>query len=145
MITLKEQEILEEIYKGSRRTQMDIQTVMGKVYNDELALDLNRQAVDYARMQERAEDVLLEAGIIPESAGILEKTRRWATLSMSTALNISTHHIASLIRETERESFDRVGKAMEKTGIHTSKAYELGEEFCRLEKQNMQVLNAYRM
>lgn len=31
MITWKEQEILEEVYLGSRKAQMDIQAVLGKV------------------------------------------------------------------------------------------------------------------
>ena len=44
MITIKEQEILEEVYKGSRRAKMDIHSLLPKVYDEELALDLNRQA-----------------------------------------------------------------------------------------------------
>lgn len=144
MITVKEQEILEEIHKGSKKAQLDIQAVLSKVYDDDLALDLNKQSAGYSRMQEKAEDVLLNAGIIPETLGILEKTRRWASVQASTALNISTGHIASLIQDTEKESLERVERAMKGVTVQTSGAYELGEEFRKLEKQNMRVLNSYR-
>lgn len=144
MITLKEQEILEEIYQGSRRAQMDIQAVLGKVYDDELALDLNTQAAGYSRIQERAEDTLLNAGMIPETIGIMERTRRWAGIQASTALNISTGHIASLIQETEKENLRRVSKAMEESSVLTSDAYSLGEEYRAFEQQNLKILNSYR-
>lgn len=144
MITLKEQELLEAIYRGSRKAQMDIQAVLGKVYDDDLALDLNSQSAGYSRIQEKAEDVLLNAGIIPETTGILERTRRWASIQASTALNISTGHIASLIQDTEKESLERVERAMDGITIQTTGAYQLGEEFRELEKQNMRVLNSYR-
>lgn len=144
MITWKEQEILEEVYLGSRKAQMDIQAVLGKVYNDELALDLNSQAAGYSRIQERAEDVLLDSGMIPVSMGIMERARRWAGIQAATALNISTGHIASLIQETEKESVQKVTQSMEGASVLTSDAYSIGEEFQKFGRQNLKILNAYR-
>ncbi len=47
MISYAEQELLETIVKNTSRSLQDIYTVLGKVYDDELALDLNirRQAI----------------------------------------------------------------------------------------------------
>jgi len=144
MITLKEQEILEEICLGSKKIQRDIHAVLGKVYDEELALDLNSQAAAYARMQERAEDTLLDAGVMPATMSFLEKTRRWAEIQSSTALNISTDHIASLIQSSQRESLERLKMAMEGSSVLTSDACELAEEYQRMERQNLEILNAYR-
>ena len=41
MISYAEQELLETIVKNTSRSLQDIYTVLGKVYDDELALDLN--------------------------------------------------------------------------------------------------------
>ena len=45
MISYAEQELLETIVKNTSRSLQDIYTVLGKVYDDELALDLNIQAI----------------------------------------------------------------------------------------------------
>ena len=54
MLSQSEQNVLEEISQGSRSALLDIHTVISKVYDDELALDLNRQAAKYSRLQEKA-------------------------------------------------------------------------------------------
>ena len=48
MISYAEQELLETIVKNTSRSLQDIYTVLGKVYDDELALDLNIQAAGYS-------------------------------------------------------------------------------------------------
>ena len=90
MLTHSEQNILEDICRNSKTAILDIHTILGKVYDDELALDLNRQAARYSRMQEKAVDRLLEKGVMPQPIGILERTKRWAAIQAETALNVST-------------------------------------------------------
>ena len=51
MISYAEQELLETIVKNTSRSLQDIYTVLGKVYDDELALDLNIQAGSKKRRQ----------------------------------------------------------------------------------------------
>ena len=145
MMTLEEQKLLEEIYRGSQNIQKDIHTVLGKVWDDELALDLNGQAAGYARMKERAEDHLLSSGMMPDNTGMLEKTRRWAELQLSTALNVSTGHIASLIRDAEKESLGKMEELLKDTSVFHSKVYELAEEFREFEKKNLRILNSYEL
>ena len=53
MISYAEQELLETIVKNTSRSLQDIYTVLGKVYDDELALDLNIQAARLFRDQRK--------------------------------------------------------------------------------------------
>ena len=53
MISYAEQELLETIVKNTSRSLQDIYTVLGKVYDDELALDLNIQAAGVFRDQRK--------------------------------------------------------------------------------------------
>ena len=51
MLLQAEKKILDEISSGSRIARLDIQTMLSKIYDEELALDLNRQAARYSRIQ----------------------------------------------------------------------------------------------
>lgn len=70
MLLQAEKRILEEISKNSRAAQMEIHALLGKVYSDELALDLNRQSAKYARLQEKAEGTLKKEGEKPKPQGL---------------------------------------------------------------------------
>ena len=144
MITIKEQEILEEVYKGSRRAKMDIHSLLPKVYDEELALDLNRLAAGYGRMEEQAENELLHSGIMPESIGLFERTRRWAGIQASTALNISTCHIADLVGQTERDNLEKIEGVLRESSPMKSRAWELADEFRQFEKENLRILSSYQ-
>lgn len=144
MITISEKKILEEICKKSRAALLDIHTVIGKVYDEELAWDLNRQAVRYSGIQEKAENNLLENGTIPAPIGIVQRTRRWAELQAMTALNISTGHVASLMEHENAERLESMNAVVKDNDVISSMAYELAEEFMDFEEENIRVLKAYR-
>lgn len=53
MLSQTEQEVLETICGGSRAALLDIRSLIGKVYDEELAHDLNRQAASYLQFREK--------------------------------------------------------------------------------------------
>lgn len=63
MLSHTEQEVLENICRGSGAALLDIHSIISKVYDDELAYDLNRQAAKYSRFRERAAEGLLDQGL----------------------------------------------------------------------------------
>ena len=69
VISYAEQKILEDIVKNTSRSLQDIYMVLGKVYDDDLALDLNRQAAGYSGMKERAAKCLFDTGLVPPPLG----------------------------------------------------------------------------
>ena len=54
MLTEADKSVLNEVYRNSRVGMKAIHSVIGKVYDDDLALDLNRLAYQYARISEKA-------------------------------------------------------------------------------------------
>ena len=80
MISYAEQELLETIVKNTSRSLQDIYTVLGKVYDDELALDLNIQAAGYSGIKEKAANCLFETGNVPPLLGVMERAKRWGML-----------------------------------------------------------------
>ena len=75
MISYAEQELLETIVKNTSRSLQDIYTVLGKVYDDELALDLNIQAAGYSGIKEKAANCLFETGNVPPLLGVMERAK----------------------------------------------------------------------
>ena len=65
MISYAEQELLESIVKNTSGSLQDIYTVLGKVYDDELALDLNIQAAGYSGSKKRRQMPVLSGKIVP--------------------------------------------------------------------------------
>ena len=143
MISNSEQVILEEICQNSKAALLDIHTIISKVYDDDLALDLNRQAAKYSRLQEIASDNLLKTGIIPVPISILDRMKRWSAIQANTALNISTEHVADMMI---KENTTRLGKmlhAVKQNKVINAMTYELAEEFLDFEEKNIRILKSY--
>lgn len=143
MISYSEQKLLENIVKNTTESLQDIHTLLGKIYDEDLALDLNRQAAIYSSLKERAAKRLLDTGIVPEPVGILERTRRWGTLQAKTALNVNTGYIAEMLAKDEEERLAGMEKAVLENGVYGVSSCELAEEFMDFEQRNIRILRSY--
>lgn len=143
MITQSEQEILSEISNSSRHALLDIHTVMGKVYDDDLALDLNLQAARYSRIEEKAADSLLAKGKFPAPISFAEKTKRWASMQANTALNVSTPHVAGMMIGKAEERLDDIKRIVEENAVIHNMVYEIAEEFMGFEEESIRILKSY--
>lgn len=143
MISHSEQQVLEEICNKSRAALLDIHTVIGKVYDEELALDLNKQAARYSRLQEKAEDNLIEKGIMPAPIGIVDRTKRWAALQAKTVVDDSAGHVAELIEKENAKRLKELARTVKENDIVSTMTYELAEEFMDFEADNIRILKSY--
>ena len=62
MLKKEEETILKEVYDRAHSGMDSIHAIIGKVYDDDLALDLNRQAYHYSKISEKALNKLYENG-----------------------------------------------------------------------------------
>ena len=127
MISYAEQELLETIVKNTSRSLQDIYTVLGKVYDDELALDLNIQAAGYSGIKEKAANCLFETGNVPPLLGVMERAKRWGMLQAKTALNVNTGYMANMLAKEER----------------LRRSETIAREFLNLEEKNIRILQNY--
>lgn len=143
MLSQTEQEVLETICGGSRAALLDIHSLISKVYDEELSYDLNRQAARYSGFREKAADGLLRQGIVPRPMGILERAKRWTAIQAGTALNVSTGHVAGMIRTEENLRMKGMEELLEKNPVTNHFSCELAEEFLEFERENIQILGTY--
>ena len=131
MISYAEQELLETIVKNTSRSLQDIYTVLGKVYDDELALDLNIQAAGYSGIKEKAANCLFETGNVPP------------LLQAKTALNVNTGYMANMLAKEERLRRSDMQKATQKLEICGKESETIAREFLNLEEKNIRILQNY--
>ena len=143
MISYAEQELLETIVKNTSRSLQDIYTVLGKVYDDELALDLNIQAAGYSGIKEKAANCLFETGNVPPLLGVMERAKRWGMLQAKTALNVNTGYMANMLAKEERLRRSDMQKATQKLEIFGKESETIAREFLNLEEKNIRILQNY--
>ena len=142
-ISYAEQELLETIVKNTSRSLQDIYTVLGKVYDDELALDLNIQAAGYSGIKEKAANCLFETGNVPPLLGVMERAKRWGMLQAKTALNVNTGYMANMLAKEERLRRSDMQKTTQKLEICGKESETIAQEFLNLEEKNIRILQNY--
>lgn len=143
MISYAEQELLETIVKNTSRSLQDIYTVLGKVYDDELALDLNIQAAGYSGIKEKAANCLFETGNVPPLLGVMERAKRWGMLQAKTAWNVNTGYMADMLAKEEQLRRSDMQKATQKLEIYGKESENIAREFLNLEEKNIRILQNY--
>ena len=137
MITDMELSILLETMKNAEQTLESIQTMLTKVYDVDLAYELNRQANNYRELERKARQKLRSEGIFPKERTRRDKARNWYFLQANTLLNVSTGHLAGLmIRENQKGI---MGMREAACGFRN----EFAEEFINFEEKNIEILRKY--
>lgn len=143
MLTEADRRVLNEIYRSSKAGMQAVHAIIAKVYDDDLALDLNRLAYEYARIAERASNCLYENGFRPKKDGLMEQAVQWGNLQMNTLTNISTEHIARLMIRDSAEKMLAMKQMMQEYTSCGRMSAELAEELAGFEKKTIRRLKAY--
>lgn len=143
MLTGEDFAVLNEAYRGSRAGQASINTMLSKIYDEDLAYDLNRQAVRFMAFENRIVEKLAQSNEQPQKGKSIEKARMWTSIQANTLLNTSTEHVADLmIQENARAIMDLMRTMKENRGA--SREYcELAEELMDFEEKNIEKLKSY--
>ena len=138
-----ETELINTVYRESKMGLNAIHNVIGKVYDENLALDLNKQAARFSKLEEKAAEILIENGEMPRSISPLEKAKIWAAMQASTVMNTSTGHIAEMmIKENSAEIID-VFKTVKRNKNISSEGMEIANELMDFGEKNINILKSY--
>ena len=143
MLTTADLAVLNEAYRNTKAGLEAINTVISKVYDEDLALDLNRQAVRFLTLEDKVTDKIREGSRRPEQASPVGKAVRWTSMQASTLLNASTEHLADLMIQGNTKGITDLMKAV-KANKGAKKEYcELAEEIMDFEERNIERLKSY--
>ena len=143
MLTTADKAVLDESYKNTKAGKDTIHVVISKVEDEDLALDLNRQACKYMQLEEKVQKVYQEAGEkIPEDR-MMDKTKNWGGIQMNTLLNAGTEHLAEIMIRGNTKGITELMKVVKANKDVRKEYYELAQEIMDFEEKNIEKLKAY--
>ncbi len=143
MLSKKDKAVLDETYRTVCEGKDTIHMLLGKVEDDELALDLNRQACKFTQLEERLQKQYRQEGEKPPEDNALEKARIWGTIQANTLLNASTGHLANMVMRENRDGIVRLLKAMKNNRGAAHACCEIAEEIMDFEEKSIEKLKVY--
>ena len=143
MLTSADMAVLNEAYRSSKKAQEAINTVISKVYDEDLALDLNRQALRFQNFEDRVTEKIRDASSRPEEETAVGRAMHWTALQANTMLNTSTEHVAELMIEEQADRITDLMKAVKKNKSARKDYCELAEELMDFEEKSIRCLKNY--
>lgn len=143
MISEADRAVLDESYRNIQRGREAIHVVLGKVEDEDLALDFNRQICRFVQLEEKLQKKYQQEKERPPEASVVSRTKLWGDIQVNTLLNASTDHLASLIiRENTRGITDLMKKVKKNKGMQ-KEYYEFAQNLMDFEEKNIEKLKAY--
>ena len=142
---MKSQEatVYREIQKNTEMAMKAIDTISGKVYDDNLALQISRQSLEYAELHNKACRELMTAKEERYQGSVLSDAMLKTSIHYNTMLNTSTGHIAEMLIKGSNNGI----LEMEKVLKHNTRAGEhstaLAQQLIDFEEKNIQHLKEY--
>ncbi len=143
MISNEEVSVLHETCRNTRMALEAIDTVMNKVFDEELAYELNCQANKYREFEQKAQQELIKEGIEPKEGTVVEKAMLWSSVQMNTLLNTSTSHVAEMLIQGSSRGITELMKATHNNKVKGSYANEIANELMDFEEKNIEKLKTY--
>ena len=143
MISDADRAVLGESYRNTRMGREAINVIISKVEDDELALDLNRQACKFVQLEEKIQKEFQKAEEKAPEASFMNRTRLWSGIQMNTLLNASTEHLADMMIQGNARGITELMKTKHNNKASGSFANELAEELMDFEEENIERLKRF--
>lgn len=143
MIRNEEVSVLQESRRNTRMAIDAIDTVLNKVYDEDLAYDLNCQANKFRELDRKIQRTMRREGIVPKEGSRMEKAMLWSSIQANTLLNTSTSHVADMMIQGNTRGITDLMKATHNNKVVGSYANELANELMDFEEKNIQKLKSY--
>ena len=108
----EEVNVYREIQKNAEMAVKAIETISDKVYEDDFALQISRQALKYSDIRNRAMEKLLSAKAEPVHQNYLSDMMLKSAIHMNTLFNTSTSHLAELMIQGSNRGITEMCKVL---------------------------------
>ena len=143
MISNEEVSVLHETCRNARMALEAIDTIINKVYNEDMAYDLNNQAAKYREFERKAEKAIMREGLTPREGSKVEKAMLWSSIQANTLMNTSTSHIADMVIRGNTRGITELMKATHNNKVKGSYVNELANELMDFEEKCIEKLKRY--
>ena len=135
--------ILKERQTNTQMGRTAIDTILDKIGDDEFSLQLSRQSLRYSEIHNRALDQILEQDGEVYRGSQIEELLLKGNIHASTALNISTGHLAEMMIQGSSRGITSMWKALKHNRLATDDTVELAQELVDFEEKNIERMKEY--
>ncbi len=142
---MKSQEaaVYREIQKNTEMAMKAIDTISGKVNDDDLALQISRQSLKYSELYNEACRRLMTANEERYRSNVLSDAMLKTGIHYNTMLNTSTSHIAELLIQGSNRGLTSMWKAINHNENAGNVSMEIAKELMDFEEKNIEKLKQY--
>ena len=142
---MKSQEaaIYREIQKNTDMAMKAIDTISGKVYDDDLALQISRQSLKYAEIHNEASKQLMAAKADSYQSTALADVLLKTGIHYNTMLNTSTGHIAEMMIKGSNNGILELEKTLKHNENAGGRAVALAQQLIDFQERNIECLKKY--
>ncbi|MDO4261683.1 MAG: hypothetical protein Q4C82_06360 [Eubacteriales bacterium] len=143
MISEADRAVLDESCRTARTGREAIHAVIGKVEDEDLALDLNRQACRFVQLEEKVQREYAKERLEPPKDSVMDRTKVWGGIRMNTLLDAGTGRLAERMIQENARGIAQLGKAVKGNQTARREYCELAREIMDFEEKNIEKLKAY--
>lgn len=142
MLTESDRAVLDATYHVCTMGTEAINTVIHKVADEKLALDLNRQACKYTGFAQKVTEKLAREYETPRGQ-TTGKAMLWAGIQLNTLKDSSNEHVAELMIRGNADSITDMMKVLKANKTAKKEYCELAEEIMDFEEKCIETYKAY--
>ena len=135
--------VYREIQKSTENAMKTIDTLSGKVYDDDFALQISRQSLKYAEIYNEASRQLVEGKAQRYQSTALSDALLKTGLHYNTLLNTSTAHLAEMMIRENNNGILEMEKALKHNETAGEGSVTLAKQLIDFEEKNIQNLKRY--
>lgn len=142
-MTSQEVTVYREIQRNTEMAMKAIDMISGKVYDDDLALQISRQSIQYSELHNEASRQLMEAKAGNYQGSALSDILLKTGIQYNTMLNTSTGHIAEMMIKGNNEGILEMEKVLKHNDKAGDRPVALAKQLIDFEEKSIQQLKRY--
>ena len=135
--------VYREIQRNTDMAMKAIDTIAGKVYDDDLALQISRQSIRYSELHNEASKQLMAAKAESYQSNALSDVMLKTGIHYNTILNTSTGHIAEMMIKGSNNGILEMEKVLKYNENAGERPLALARQLIDFEQTNIKQLKEY--
>lgn len=142
MLTESDRAVLDEAYRSISMGTQTISTILPKVTDEKMALELNRQGGKYSRLEQKVTGFFSEQYEAPRGYAV-DKAKVWAGIQKNTLRDCSKEHIAELMIRENTMAATELLKSVKANQQAKRQYCEIAEEILNFQENSIERFKAY--
>ncbi|MGN0377281.1 MAG: hypothetical protein ACI4ED_06565 [Suilimivivens sp.] len=135
--------VLQEVQKNAGMAIKAINSINRRVYDDDLALQISRQGMQYTDIYNKATEKLMEGKAKNYQSSGFQEIMLKGAIAGNTLLNNSTGHIAEMMIQGSNRGLTDMWKIINHHENAGSVSMEIAKELMDFEEKNIEKLKKY--